>query len=154
MLKAEPKNVLSSRYRLYDGEIDVGELRMSWVKERSEAVIDGHSVDMYREGTFSGAFILAANGSEIACAVKPSFWTSTFEVSFGNVTFELAKRGTFKSAFELRLEGTVVGSIERESIWKRTARANLPDDWPNALKVFILWLVLVIWQREAAAASG
>ena len=94
------------------------------------------------------------DGKEIARAVKPSFWKSRFDVSFGSVTCVLEKPSLFRSAFELRIEQSTIGRVERKSIWQSIAQANLPDDWPNPLKVFILWLVIIIWKREAAAASG
>ena len=154
MLTAKAHHVLSHRYQLLKGESSVGELKLSWFGEEAEAVVENRRIEMHREGKFSGAFILESGGKELARAVKPSLWSSRFEVSFGNVTCELQKPSLFKSKFELRRDGSVIGSVDRKSIWKTTAQANLPDEWPNALKVFILWLVIIIWQREAAAASG
>ena len=49
-----------------------------------------------------------------------------------------------------------VGTIRRETWTSRKARVELPDELPLPVRVFVLWLVLLMWKREsdAAASSG
>lgn len=154
MLRAKPKGIFSKKFRLSAGEADVGELRISQLREKAQAVIHDRQLSLYRDGVFKGPFVLESEGTRIAEALKPSVFRNAFEVRFGSVMCEFKKKGFFRASFELELDGRVIGRVERESIWRRTVRADIPDDWPDALQVFIVWLALVIWRREAAASSG
>lgn len=154
MLTARPQRIFSSRFELHDDDGTVGDLKMSNLRESAKAVVNGRQLTFYRDGFLRGPYLLEADGKLIAKAMKPSFLRANFEISFGNARCELKKKGLFRSAFEVLAEGRVVGKVERKSVWKRSAQIDLPPEWPDALSTFILWLGLVMWKREAAAAAG
>ena len=46
---------------------------------------------------------------------------------------------------------------ETEGLFTRRAEARLPDELPLPVKAFILWLVIILWERESdsgPAAGG
>lgn len=46
-----------------------------------------------------------------------------------------------------------VGSIAPERVFTRRATVELPCDMPAAVKMFIVWLVIIMWKRDADAGS-
>jgi hypothetical protein len=47
-----------------------------------------------------------------------------------------------------------IGTLAPESRWTRRATANLPSDWPAPITAFVIWLVIILWKREAGAAAA
>ena len=46
------------------------------------------------------------------------------------------------------------GEMAQTGFFARRIRLSLSADWPDAIQIFLFWLALVIWNREAAAAAG
>jgi hypothetical protein len=47
-----------------------------------------------------------------------------------------------------------IGSISPESVWTRRSAADLPSDWPVPIKSFVIWLVILLWKRNANSGGG
>ena len=45
------------------------------------------------------------------------------------------------------------GSIAPLGLFRRKAKADLPDDLALEIKAFLIWLVVVMWKRQAKAGS-
>jgi hypothetical protein len=39
-------------------------------------------------------------------------------------------------------------------VWTREATADLPRDWPMPIKAFVIWLVIVLWKRDAQSSAA
>jgi hypothetical protein len=100
----------------------------------------------------SGDFLLERDGVVLARAAKPSAFRSAFEVRHDGRTYELAKESVWHRRFVLRSSNAEIGSLAPRSAFGRAAFATLPEPWPLSLKVFVIWLVVLLWRR--AASSG
>jgi hypothetical protein len=49
-----------------------------------------------------------------------------------------------------------IGSIAPEGFLTRRAEASFPEELPLAIKVFMIWLVIILWKRnsDSGSASG
>ena len=54
----------------------------------------------------------------------------------------------------LRQGAEELGTIRHTAWYKRDARVEMAERLPLVLKTFALWLALLLWKREAAAAEG
>jgi hypothetical protein len=118
-------------------------------REGLEAEIDGRRVELRREGR--RRFVLAADDEVLARAERSGRrWTVSAEAS----TYELGRRKAWRSGMELRQGGEVVGRIERVRAPRRTVACELPEELPAHVRAFIGFVVIAIWNREAASSGG
>jgi hypothetical protein len=54
----------------------------------------------------------------------------------------------------VRSGDTEIGTLTPNSAWRRDAAVKLPEQWPLPLKVFVIWLVIILWNRDYNAAAG
>lgn len=71
--------------------------------------------------------------SENLTLVKPSFW---------------------RSGWEIRQRGTTRGEIRQEGAFTKTYSAGVPADVPLPVGVFTLYVMLVVFERQASAAAA
>lgn len=154
MLTATPAHVLSSTFVLDDDGAERGRLRTSAVREKGVLEVDGTAYRLYRTGCFSGAFVLERDGQRLAEADKPSALRNRFVVTFGGTRVELRRDAVVRRAFSVWDDGRRLGGVVPRHAFTRTADVDLPADWPLPLRAFVLWLVLVIWTRDAASAGS
>jgi hypothetical protein len=60
----------------------------------------------------------------------------------------------FSRTFELHAGSTVVGSLSARGVFSRRMNVDLPETLPLAVRVFVVWLTVVLWKREAEAAGS
>ncbi len=155
MLRAVPHHVFSWAFTVYDGEASVAEIDMSWFREKGEVLVGDVPCRVFREGLVRGAFVLEAGGHVLVRAVKPSAFSRTLEITYDEHHYTLKPRAILLRTFELHRAGEVVGTVAPEHALTRKARVELSEHLPLVVRVFILWLVLLLWKRAAdAAASG
>ena len=154
MLEAVPRHVFSSDFVVRSSERTIALLDVSSWRERAEFEIDGVSHRVYREGLIRGAFVLERAGVIIARAVKPSAFRSRFELDVGGRAFTLRKLSAFGRRFGIFADDRQVGEIRPAGLCTRRTELELPADWSVAQQVYVFWLALVIWSREAAAAAS
>ena len=113
---------------------------------------DGEHFRVTREGR--KAFTLTGPAGEIAKAERVG--GRTWTVSSLYVPLELVRTSIWKETWELRRFGEPVGSLGKDGAFKNTSTADLPDDLPLPLRLFIVCLVETLWERsrQAAAAGG
>jgi hypothetical protein len=92
-------------------------------------------------------------GVVLARATKPSAFRSAFEVRHDGRTYELAKESVWRRRFVIRSGSAEIGSLAPRRMFGREAVATLPESWPLPLKTFVIWLVVILWKRAAAAGS-
>jgi hypothetical protein len=101
-----------------------------------------------------GDFIIEANGRELARATKPSAFRDTVIVHVGGKDYTLRKPSIWRRGFVLMDGERQIGSISPESVWTRRSAADLPSDWPVPIKSFVIWLVILLWKRNANSGGG
>jgi hypothetical protein len=131
----------------------VAHLDLSVWREEGVLTIDGVAHRVYREGVGSGDFLLERDGIVLARATKPSAFRSAFEVRHDGRTYELAKESVWRRRFVIRSGSAEIGSLAPRRMFGREAVATLPESWPLPLKAFVIWLVVILWKRAAAAGS-
>jgi len=45
-------------------------------------------------------------------------------------------------------------AIEPESAWTRRAIARFESDWPMPIQTFVIWLVIMLWKRNAQHSAA
>ena len=134
--------------------------RSSW-REKGTLAIGGSSYDVYREGLMSGQFILELNGTRLVHAEKRSRYTRSFTVQHECKTYILKAESALGGTFLLLENDQQIGSIRPAGVFTWKATVELPDELPLPIKVFLLWLTVILWKRDydyaiaaAIAAAG
>ena len=148
MLRAEPNSLFSWDFTVYDDGAPVAEIDLAWVREVGDVVIDGVACQMYRDGML-GEFVLEAGGFTLVRAVKFSVFLRTFEITYDDQTYTLKAPNPLMRTFALFHGEQRIGVIKPDHSMTRKMTANLPETLPLAVRVFIVWLVIVMWKRAA-----
>jgi hypothetical protein len=163
MLTVVPKRWYSWDFEVVDGERQLAFMDLSSWIEKGVLSVDGVEHRVYREGMASGDFILERSGTVLARGTKPSAFRNTFIVSHHGREYTLRKKSAWGRAFVVIADGpgeagsrieSEIGSLAPQSAWTRRATVDLPKDWPLAIRVFVIWLAVIIWKREANAGGG
>ncbi|MCL6548988.1 MAG: hypothetical protein K6T30_08765 [Alicyclobacillus sp.] len=153
VLEAIPKHWFSWDFLVTSSSRPVAEIGISWWREKGELMVEGLPYQVYRERLMSGAFVLSSNGSVLARAEKPSAFRRSFLLDYMGKCYTLQARSAFGRTFILSEDSTEIGSIHPTGLLTRRARAVLPGHLPLFFKVFLIWLTLVLWKREAESTS-
>jgi hypothetical protein len=154
MLEAIPTNIFSSNFRLQQNDNLLGEVEASIWRDRAVLEIGEGTYQFYREGQFSGDFVLEHNGNVVARARKPSLFRNQFEVELPNQLLLLRKLAPLSRRFGLFDGERQLGSVYPLGIFTRRSNIDLPSDWPLPIRAFVFWLAFIIWKRQNAAAAS
>lgn len=153
MLEAVPKNIFANNFYIQQQNELLGELDTSLWREKAQLELEEGTYLLYREGHFSGDFVLELNGAVVARASKPSAFYCTFEVALPDRRLVLRKLSAWSRPFGLFDGEKQIGSISPLGLFTRRTNIDLPADWPLSMKAFLFWLVFIIWKRQQSAAS-
>ena len=84
-----------------------------------------------------------------AARVGRKNWTVEAEAR----THHFRRASVWREEQELLVDGQRVGSVRRPSMWRTDAIADLPT-LPLATQIFVLCVVLTMWDNNAAAAAS
>ena len=154
MLQLVPESWLTWNFDVLENDHQVAQIRTSTLPESGTFSIQGSDYRAYREGMFSGEFFLESDGQTIARAQKPSAFVNTFEIRHADRSYTLKKESFVGRSFVLLQGDLEVGSIRRESLLNRKAAVSLPDNMPRPVQVFVMWLTIILWRREANAGAA
>ena len=104
-----------------------------------------------RSNTWATTYVMADdNGTTVATAdrVGRKNWT----VQADGVSYTFRRASIWRHEEELLSDGRRVGSVKRNSMWSSDTVADLPG-LPLPVQVFILAVVLTMWDSASAAAS-
>ena len=151
MLSAVPKKWFSWDFALKDPEgRHVGDVGLSAWRERGQVVLGTSEYQIRSDGMFA-RFVLEENGSVRARARQTSTFGCEFEIEFEGDHYSLKKRSMWRSAVVLRQGGEELGTILPIAWYKSGARIELADRLPPVVKLFAIWLALLLWKRDADA---
>ena len=154
MLSAQPKKWYSWDFTLLDAEgRHVADAFLSSWRERGKVVLGASEYRVRPEG-LCGPFVLEDDVSVRARARKTSLLGCEFESEFEGDHYSLRKRSIWSGAMVLRQGGEELGTIRPTSWYKRGARIELAERLSPVLRAFAVWLALLLWKRDAAAAAG
>lgn len=154
MLSAQPKKWYSWDFTLNDADgRHVADLDLSSWRDRGKVALGGTEYRVRPEG-LRGPFVLEDGVSVRARARRTSLLGCEFEIEFEGDHYTLRKRSIWSHAIVLRQGAEELGTISRAAWYKRGARVELAERLSPVLKAFALWLALLLWKREAAAAGA
>lgn len=153
MLKAIPKHWFSWDFRVMDGTRQVADMDLSFWRRKELLSIEGTPYKVFREGLVSGAYILETGGAVAARAEKPNALRRSFLIEHEGRQLTLQARSVVGRAFALYDGQNEIGSVTPDWFFTRRATALLPEALPLPLRIFILWLVIILWRREADSGS-
>lgn len=155
MLRIEPKGWLSWRFRVLDARgRTLTEIHQAWVRERVTFAIDGTPYTVRRTSAWRSTFQLEQPEGVLAEATKPSMLRRAFDVVTPRDHFRLEAPSLFGRTFEVYRDEAPVGSIRPAALLSRSAEADLPDDLPQPIRVFLVFLVLLLWKRATNTAAA
>lgn len=149
MLQAQKRGFFKRSYELTERGSRVADLA-DIKREGCEFTVGGHSYRIQRER--SKRFLLNGPGGEEAVAERDG--GRRWRISSSAGSFELVKPSMWRSHWELQVNGQAVGRIEHAGGFGRLSKAELPAEVPRALQVFVYYVVLMVWEREASAAAA
>jgi hypothetical protein len=149
-----PQRWYSWDFTVTSGERRVAVLDLAVWRERATIMIGDVTHRVFRERAMSGDFLIEAGGRELARATKPSCFRDTMIVHYGGREYTLRKPSIWRRTFVLMDGERQIGSIAPESMWSRRATAEFPQEWPTPITLFVIWLVIVLWKRDAESAAA
>jgi hypothetical protein len=154
MMKAIPKHWFSWDYTILENDVNVAHLDLSVWREKGTLTVNGEDYDVYREGLLSGKFILEQQGTPLATAIKASAFRQSSTITFADDEYELKPKSMFTRGFVLLQGSHQVGSVSPTNMLMRKAAVDLPAHLPLAVRVFIVWLAVILWKRQSEAGSS
>ena len=153
MLTAVPTRWFSWEFTVNDGPRTVATIDVSWWLEQGTLTVAGIEHRVYREGLLSGSFILEAAGSVVARATKPSAFRRAFAIDHGGRRYALQATAMLRRRMELLDGNRAIGSLSPQGVFTRRADVDLPTDLPLAVRVFVIWLAVILWKRESDSGA-
>jgi hypothetical protein len=149
MLTAIPRNWFSWDFTLVDEGHPLAEIGMSSWREKGTLTIANQTYRIFREGFFSGSFVLESSGAILARAAKPSAMTRRLIIDCNGSEFELKPVSAFTRKFQLLSRGAIVGTLSPRGFLSRRMNVELSPDLPLPARVFVVWLAVLMWKRES-----
>ena len=154
MLRMIPKR-FSWTFSLMDGAEPVAHsVDLSWWSDKGELTVQGVTYIARREGFMSGAFVLESTAGVLARATKPSAFRRLLVVEHSGRQYTLRAVSALRREFVLLDGSTRIGSLSPEGAFTRRAAVDLPPALPLPVRAFIVWLAVMLWKHEQAAASS
>jgi hypothetical protein len=154
MLTAVPKQWFSWDFTVTEGSQPVANIDISWWREKGLLTVQGADYRVYREGMMSGDFILESAGSVVARAQKPSAFHRAFVIAYEGRRYTLRAESLFRRSFLLLDGDRQIGSLSPDGMFTRRATVDLPPALPLAVRVFVIWLAVILWKRASDGAAG
>jgi hypothetical protein len=148
MLTVIPKT-WSYAFSVTDGAQAIAEtMNVSWWRDKAQLRIQGADYTARRERS---TFLLESATGELARAERPRRWRRELFIEYSGRRFSLRRESAFRRGYLLFEHGAPIGSISPDGIFTRQAAAELPEELPLFLRIFIIWLVMTLWKHDDAA---
>jgi hypothetical protein len=152
MIEAVQKGIWRKDFVLHSSDGSLVELDVSTWREKAEFNLQDVPYQLYRESAF-GDFVLERDGTVIARATKVSVFREAFHLDVNGHALTVKKISLWRRGFGVYDGEAMVGSVMPRHWYSSDSVIDLPDEWNLALQLFLFWLVLLMWKREAAAAA-
>lgn len=150
----EPKGWFTWDYDLIQDGTRLASISLAWIREKGEFTLGREKFSLFRDG-IAGPFILANDdGHVLAKGVKPSLLRRRFELERDAHGYILEADSFFGNTYNLLEAGTVIGTIRCRKLLSWKGEASLPPDLPLPFRIFVLWLVIILWKRDAQGSAG
>jgi len=149
VLEARPKQLMSWGFNLFEGGIHVTTLNMRWFTEAGTFQWNHTPYQLGREGFRSGDFFMASENRVIARGRKTSAFLRKFRLNIQDRELILSAKAPFLRTFQLTEQAMIMGTIRPNHALTRKCMIDLPDELDTARRVFIFWLVVLMWRRTS-----
>lgn len=157
MLRAMQSGWFSSDLTVFDtsGMPVARVVQANWREAATLEVGEGR-YEAHSKGWRSKEFILEAeDGRVVIVAEKPSAWSNRFVFEQGGKRYDLEKESVWGGTFVIRREGVgLVGSVRSKGVFKREWMVDLPEEVPLEVRVFVVWLVVLLYRRASSYAGA
>ncbi|WP_234361592.1 hypothetical protein [Plantactinospora sp. BB1] len=150
MLKARRVSAWRSRYEISVGDRVVTTWDDAFWRSGGDFELDGQRYQVRGNAWGTRYTLLDGAGGAVASAdrVGRKRWT----VEAAGQTYQFQRASLFGTEQELHAGGRRVGSVKRISFWRGDVAADLPG-LPLPVQVFVVGVVITMWNQQAAAAS-
>jgi hypothetical protein len=150
MLTARKPSFWRRRYEiLADGRV-VAHWDSTFWKAGGDVELEGRLYQV-RGNVWGSRFgMVDATGSPVASADRVGRRRWTVEAAGRTYDFQRASMWSYEQ--ELRAGGVRVGSVNRTSVWRSDVVADLPG-LPLPVQVFVLGVVITMWEAQASAGT-
>jgi hypothetical protein len=149
VLDLVPVGWLSTDMNVFNDGTLLAELQFSRWRENGSILSGGKRYAIHKEGMFSNRFLLEIDGGSCSQAQIKASWIRTVSMDYEGASYALKWTALSRRVQVLR-DGLEVGAVYRMGFWGKRARAEFMDEIPLVAKVFLLWLVCLGWNRDAA----
>lgn len=150
----EPRGWFSWDYDLIQGGSLLTSISLAWFREKGEFTLGGQRFSIFRDGPL-GPFILSDSGGHVlAKGVKPSFLRRRFELERDGHCYLLEADSPFSNTYNLMEGPSVIGTIRCRRLLSWKGEARLLPDLPLPFRIFVLWLVIILWKRDSQGAAS
>jgi hypothetical protein len=151
MLTAKKTSAWRNRYAVSAGDRLVTTWDSRTWTSGGDFELDGRRYQV-RGNTWGNRFTMVDDtGATVASADKVGHkrWT----VEAGGQTYQFQQKSFWSGEQELHNAAGRVGSVRRTSAWRGDVAADLPG-LPLPVQVFVLGVVITMWDTQAAAAAA
>lgn len=149
VLDLEPVGWFSAGINVFSDGVLLAELQFSRWRENGSIISGGRRYAIQKDGIFSNRFLLEFDGRSCCQAKMKASWTRTVSMDYEGVLYSLKWTALSRRVQVLR-DGLELGVVYRRGFWGRQARVEFIDEIPIVANVFLLWLVCLGWNRDAA----
>lgn len=152
-IRARPGHLFSWCFDLDLDETSRVSFDMQWLREGGRFTWAGREYRLSREGAWSGDFLLTADEQALARATKQSIFARTFTIHVDGRELTIHAVSWLSRRFELTEQGSVIGVVVPDHLFTRACTVEFPNDLSVPVRVFLFWLVVLMWRR-ADRSSG
>jgi hypothetical protein len=151
MLTATKPSLWRRRYDITVDGRPIARWESSWWRTGGAFELDGQRYEVRGNAVGSRFELTDPVDQPLASATRVGRkrWT----VTAGDRTYQFRRASLWRGDQELLVGEQAVGSIRRTSVWRNSAVADLPG-LPVPVQVFVLCVVLAMWDAAAAASSA
>lgn len=153
MIQVVPRSLFSWNFLIKVEDTPVAELDMSSWRERGSLSVEQQDFEIYRRGLLDGTIVLEKDGEEVASASRTSLFQSSFTLRLEADRYYI-KRSFLGRTISCSTDIGQVGLIARRSWFSRKYQADLPEELSLPLKVFVIWLALLLHKRDSDRQSS
>jgi hypothetical protein len=151
MLEARRASLWNRTYNITVDGVSVVTWKGSLWKSGGQFEVGGRRYQVTSNAFATSYQMVDQTGMVVATATRVLRKNWTVEAE--GRTHQFRRASVWREEQELLVDGERVGSVRRLSMWRTDAIADLPT-LPLATQIFVLCVVLTMWDNNAAAAGA
>jgi hypothetical protein len=151
MLLAKRTSVWRTRYEVSQDAHLVAQWEGSLWRSGGELNVAGQAFQVRGNAWGSRFSMLDKAGGVVAAAERVG--RKRWSVTAGGVTYNFQRASVWSQAQDLYVDGRKVGSVRKVSVWGGDVAVDLPGV-PLPVQVFVLGVLVTMWQAQAANSGG